>query len=164
MTRKHHVTIETKDVRRTNKNIYQRWSCACGATGGDKWTTSEVAHAAAEAHQRKEHMDKRRLAADRRRNIPNPEPPRTRSGVPGYSNFGGGGPFAPMAAPAPARSERRLSTQKMREVGKRVATGSYPAYSTDRTIRALERIGVVEHTSTGWILTDAGVRWAKELS
>lgn len=32
--------------------------------------------------------------------------PAARSGVPGYSNFGGGGPFAPMGSPAPAREEK----------------------------------------------------------
>jgi len=44
------VTIETRDVRRTNKKIWQRWSCSCGATSGEKWTSSRSAHVGADKH------------------------------------------------------------------------------------------------------------------
>lgn len=37
------------------------------------------------------------------------------------------------------------------------------AILTDRTIRALERLGVVESTSSGWRLTASGIRWVRHL-
>lgn len=72
-----------------------------------------------------------------------------------------------MAAPSqesePLRDWGRKLTPKMRDVMKRVGAKSYPAYSTDRTVRSLERIGVVEHTSIGWRLTDSGIRWLRHI-
>jgi hypothetical protein len=98
------------------------------------------------------------------------------SRVPGYSNYGGGGPFAPLAAPsptpqeppAPATRKRTLKgakrfTSAMRMALYSVANHNYQTFATDRTIRALERLKTVEHTSMGWRLTALGRQRAKHL-
>jgi len=93
------------------------------------------------------------------------------SGTAGYSNLGGGGPFAPMGSRRSESEEvdwkilkSNMFSPRMRSVLASIAAKSYPAYATDRTVRALERLDVVEHTSTGWRLTPSGIRWHRHLS